>query len=313
MGHVHWLTGAAPAFDRAVVGWLQSHGVEVRPRSGLPRPPLVLPFLSRVGRIRAYCRRLRCGCAPLVLVLPYLAGDGLRLLLAGLPGARTPGVALGSDVLRRRASLAAERAFRSALRRYDAIWCVSAALAHELSWCGWSADWVAPVGVDLEALPALDPARREPGRIFSARREGPVYRRDWVREAAASIPNSTLVQPQIWTELRMMDEYQRAHVVVSVPASDGAPATVEEALCCGAHVVGSGGATVRQWLDIYGGTYGEPDSAAGVSELIRRGMQSTEGETELTRAARAASARKAFSRDQCLRPLLAWVSAVSAP
>jgi glycosyltransferase involved in cell wall biosynthesis len=169
-------------------------------------------------------------------------------------------------------------------------------------------DWVAPVGVDVEALPPFDASLASPGRVFSARREAAIYRREWIREAVAGIPDATLVDADDWPEARMAPEYLRAHVVVSVPRTDGAPATVMEALCCGAHVVASGGATIKEWTRAYGGTYGDPESVEEVRTLIRHGLEAASSESVDVRGRRAMRAREAFHRDTCLKPLLGWIT-----
>src|SRR5450432_329930 len=112
-----WLSGAAPAFDEGVLEWLTSRGIDARALSPEPVSAPVIPLLTAHRRRAAYRKRL--GEAR-TLVLPYLAGDSL--LLSALPGKRTLGVAVGSDVLRRRRSFRHERVFRTALRGFSAVW-----------------------------------------------------------------------------------------------------------------------------------------------------------------------------------------------
>jgi hypothetical protein len=113
---VLWLSGAAPAFDAAVVEWLRLRGMTVHQLS--PEPPtLNVPYLRRLLRVAAYGRRLE-EFAGVPLVLPYLAGDAL--LLAGARGRRTLGIAVGSDVHLRPRTSRHEKWFRRALARFDA-------------------------------------------------------------------------------------------------------------------------------------------------------------------------------------------------
>jgi glycosyltransferase involved in cell wall biosynthesis len=107
--------------------------------------------------------------------------------------------------------------------------------------------------------------------------------------------------------MQMISEYVRAHVVVSLPETDGAPATVMEALCMGAHVVASGGPTVRQWVADFGGTYGEPADAEEAHALLVGGLEAAAREGREMRRARAQRARAAFSRDTLLEPLRLWI------
>ncbi len=304
---IHWLAGAAPAFDDAVLSWLRCRGFDVQVHAPLPRPRVVFPALTRLLRIRAYSARWRPEPGTLsALVLPYLAGDAL--VLAGSPGATTLGVALGSDLLRPPRSRRARHFLRGALLRMDAVWSVSEQLAGLLTGMGRRPDWVAPVGVNLNKLPpvtALPP--REPGRILSARNPAPIYRRQLVRAATASLADCRLIEPQGWPHDRMIVECGRAAVVVSMPLTDGAPATVMEAICMGAHVIASGGPTVREWLEVYGGTYGEPESAEQARTLLEDGLAVARQETPSTRLDRARRARAAFSRDATLAPLEAWL------
>jgi hypothetical protein len=305
MTEVLWLGGSAPAFDRSVVTWLNRKGVQVHWIARKPRRSITIPGLTRLLTIKAYWRNL-AEFRGLPLVLPYLAGD--TLLLAGLPGHRRLGAALGSDVLRRHRSGRSEKWFRHALLRFTAVWAVSPEISECLGAAGRRADWVASVGVDIGSLPAPDPTP-EPNRIFSARVEAPVYRKTWIRAAATKVREWTLVEPDDWSQDQMMKEYARAQIVVSLPVSDGAPATIMEALCMGAHVVASGGDTVRRWLADFGGTYVEPSKPSEVTQLLRMGLEGAAGETPEKRAERARTARRTFSRDEMLAPLMAWLEA----
>ncbi len=300
---VAWLCGAAPAFDEAVCAWLTAQDVEVHCLEPLPRPRHRLPALTRLLRVRAYLRR---AMAATDLVLPYLAGDSL--LLAGARTQRTLGAALGSDVLRRPEGRRQELLLRRALLRVEGLWAVSPALSRELESLGRAPNWSAPVGVDLKRLPPIGTGQRERGRVFSARREAPDYRRSWIR-TAASFPSPNVVEADAWPLERMLEEYQRAEIVVSLPSTDGAPATLMEALSCGAHVVASGGPTVRSWIEKFGGTYGEPRTPENARELIELGMRRAQAESLVEQRERATRARRTFDRDVTLRPLLAWLQA----
>jgi hypothetical protein len=239
-------------------------------------------------------------------VLPYLAGDSL--LLAGASGLRTLGIAVGSDVFGRRRDGRVERLFRQALGALTAVWAVSDDLAAELERCGRTPDWVAPVGVDVAALPPVPSCVLETrGRLLSARREAPIYRRSMIREAARGLPGLTLVEAADWSRGRLLAEMQEADVVMSFPATDGAPATVMEALSVGSHVVASGGGTVRDWLRRFGGSYGEPGRADEARTLIEEARARALRETAEERRARAEAARQAFDRNLLLQPLLRFV------
>jgi hypothetical protein len=239
-----------------------------------------------------------------VLVLPYLAGDSE--LLAGTPGARTLGVALGSDLLRRRPHPRRDRSLRRALARYTALWAVSAELAETLARRGRRPDWVASVGVDLDLLPAGTEAFRR-GRLVSPRRQGPVYRHDLIRTTVSGTPELTLVEADDWPRPRLLREMAEAELVISLAETDGAPATIMEALCLGTHVVASGGSTVRGWLEEFGGTYGEPNDAEAARQLLAAARARASRESSEDRARRAAAARQAFDRDLLLSPLEAWL------
>lgn len=306
---IWWLEGAAPAFDEAVVEWLRRQGFEVNPARVRPRPRLVVPLVTRTLRVAAYRRLFQRAAARPLIFLPYLAGD--TLLLAGMANTRTIGVALGSDILRRVRTGRVENVFRNALRRLDAVWAVSDAIAEDLTACGRPPTWVAPVGVDLSELRSLAGPSVEEGRIFSARRAASVYRLDWIRRAVSEMPGSALIEASAWPRSRMFEEYLRAEVVVSMSETDGAPATIMEALCVGAHVVASGGATVRGWLERLGGTYGEPKSVHEVRSLIREGLGVARRESATRRQTRAAHAKEAFDRDRVLRPLKHWLESKS--
>jgi hypothetical protein len=244
------------------------------------------------------------------VILPYVAGDAL--LLAGAVRAPTLGVLVGSDVLRRRRNGSPERAFRRALQRLTGVWAVSEQLAREIDLCGRSADWVAPVGVDIGSVPRAEGANRHLNLVLSARGEAPVYRRALIREAVALIEGASLVEAERWTQERLFQEMTRSQVVVSFAETDGAPATLMEALCVGAHIVASGGPTVRAWIEAFGGTYGEPTEIAGACRLIRAGLESSQCETEDFRRLRAARASAAFQRDRVLQPLEDWLDRVCA-
>lgn len=302
MADTAWLAGAAPAFDEGVLEWLTRKGVAVRSIRPEPVSGPVVPLLTAHRRRAAYRKRLD---EARTLVLPYLAGDSL--LLSALPGKRTLGVAVGSDVLRRRRSLRHERVFRTALRGFSAVWCVSLQLADELEACGRRPDWVSPIGVEIAALPSLTEPRPERGRIFSARRQGAVYRHDWIRAGVAAVAEATLIEAGDWPRGRMLEEYARAEITVSLAETDGAPATVMEALCLGGHVVASGGRQVREWLAEFGGTYGEPSAPDAVAPLLRAGLLAARAETGAQRLARAQGARDAFGRDRALAPLGEWL------
>jgi hypothetical protein len=304
---VAWLGGAAPAFDEAVTVWLASRGHAIRIVRPLDPPPWVVPALTRWKRVREY-RRLLSGQVR-CLILPYVAGDAV--LLAGAVSPPTLGVLVGSDVLRRRRTGRHERAFRRALRRLTGVWAVSDQLAQEVDLCSRPADWVAPVGVDLASLPRAEAAGRQPGLVLSARTEAPVYRRTLVREAIPLIQGASLVEAERWAQRRLFDEMTRSEVVVSLARTDGAPATLMEALCLGAHVVASGGPTVRAWIEALGGTYGEPTNAEDASRLIRAGLYASRAETEGVRRLRATQARAAFDRNRVLQPLERWLDRFS--
>ena len=304
MSGTAWLKGAAPAFDDAVLRWLAKHGFQIAASPPEPLPTWTIPWLTAKLRRTAYRRRL---LGTDTLVLPYLAGDGL--LLSGLPGLRTLGVALGSDVLRRRRNWRShERRFRRALPRFSAVWSVSQGLADELAHSGRPPDWVAAVGVEIEGLPPVPDASPERARIFSPRRRGAVYRQDWIRAAVSGAANWHLVQADEWPAARMFSEYALAEVVVSIPLTDGAPATIMEALCMGTHVVASGGVDVRSWLARFGGTYAELAAPSEVTAVIRAGLNAARAESPADRRRRASLARDAFSRDRLLKPLLSWLA-----
>jgi hypothetical protein len=298
-----WLAGAALDFDGAVVAWLRQRGWEVTTLDPLPRPRVIVPGLSRWLRRQAYSSRMR-SAPPTTLVLPYLAGDSL--LLAGLPGLRTLGVALGSDILQRRRQARSERLFQGAVARYDALWAVSDQLGDALTALGRSPTWISAVGVDVSALCGDPGAPRRPSLVFSARREGDHYRHELVR-AAARGASWHLVEAGDFTQRAMFEEFLKAEVVVSVPVSDGAPATLMEAMCLGAHVVASGGRTVRDWIGRFGGTYGEPQDPAELRALVDSAIASSRRETAETRRTRARAARAAFARDDLLSPLERWL------
>jgi len=295
-----WVSGAAPAFDADVLSWLGHQGVSALNVKVLPAPGLWLPCLTRRQRVNSYSRRLAEGRG--LLVLPYLAGDVLLLALAARW--RTLGVAVGSDVLRRRRHGRPERLFRDALRAFDAVWAVSNHLGAELAEAGRAPDWVAPVGVDLGELANGAPPPPEPGRLFSPRGAAPLYRTHWIRAVSSTLAGTRLVEAHHFTRGRMLEEYSRAQVVISVPESDGAPASLMEALCCGAHVIGSGGPTVRDWLTRFGGTYGEPGEPGELRSLVLGGLAASAAESTEAREVRARQARAAFDRDRALHPLL---------
>jgi hypothetical protein len=303
MSGTAWLKGAAPAFDDAALRWLAKLGFPITALPPEPPPTWTIPWLTAQLRRAAYQRRLS-GID--TLVLPYLAGDGL--LLSGLPGLRTLGIALGSDVIRRRRDWRRHEGwFRRALPRFSALWSVSHGLADELADCGRPPDWVGAVGVEIKDLPPPPDTSPDRARIFSPRRRGAVYRLDWIRAAVSGTADWHLVQADEWPPARMFSEYAHAEVVVSMPLTDGAPATIMEALCMGAHVVASGGVDVRSWLARFGGTYGEPAAPAEVTALIRAGLTAAGGESPADRRHRARLARDAFSRDRLLAPLLSWL------
>jgi hypothetical protein len=303
--HIAWLCGAAPAFDTAACDWLSEQGVKLLRLQMMPRPRYYLPVLTRTLRVRSYLRRLEPATH---LVLPYLAGDCLLLSYAGR--LRTLGAALGSDLLQPRLNARQERTLARAIARFDAIWAVSEALSAELVAFGRSADWHQPIGVDLKRLPPSDARQREKGRIFSARNDDPFYRRTWIRSAADGIPGASVVEPHSWPLERMFEEFTTAEIVVSLPATDGAPATLMEALCCGSHVVASGGSTVREWIRRFGGTYGEPQTVDETRGLMELGMRRARAETPSQQRERALAGRQVFDRDVTLRPLLGWLRQV---
>jgi glycosyltransferase involved in cell wall biosynthesis len=113
--------------------------------------------------------------------------------------------------------------------------------------------------------------------IFSPRSIAPVYRHDVVLDAVASLPadvcvvmtrhlaresevaalqrraadlglSDRLVMVPKVAHDEMADIYRLADVVVSVPASDGTPVTLLEALSTGRPVVASDLPSVREWL-----------------------------------------------------------------
>jgi hypothetical protein len=183
---------------------------------------------------------------------------------------------------------------------------VSSVIATELARIGRPADIVTSVGVDIAELPSTV-ARSTPGRILSARREAPVYRRPLVRAAAAALAEIQLVESDRWPRAQLLMEMARAEVVVSAALTDGAPATVMEALCLGAHVVASGGHTVEGWLREVGGTYGEPTNAHEMRALLERGLARARAETLEQRAQRATRARELFDREKTVGPVLGWL------
>jgi hypothetical protein len=301
-----WLEGAAPAFDEAVLRWLRRSGLDAIRIGQQPKPPVTIPLLTRLLRVSSYARSIEAWPRT-PLVLPYLAGDAL--LLAGVKDRPTLGVALGSDVWLRLRTRRHETLFRAAIARLDALWAVSEALADELATCGRIPDWVAPVGVAVETLPPVPTDAPDRGRIFSARNDSPVYRQSLIRAAVGRHTEWVLVEPRGFSCSRMYAEMLRAEVVVSLPITDGAPATIMEALCLGAHVVASGGATVRDWIDRFGGTYGEPHTAGDVLRIIEKGIEATRRTSRSQRLERALRARERFSRDAVLQPLLTYLTA----
>jgi glycosyltransferase involved in cell wall biosynthesis len=140
-------------------------------------------------------------------------------------------------------------------------------------------------GVDIERFsvrPSPEALRARLGVegrrvIFSPRTIGPLYRQDVVLEAAARLPTDTvllmtrhlavpaelariearaaelglgprlLVLPSV-PHPEMPDHYALADVVVSIPASDGGPNTVVEALASGRPIVASDLPPNREWL-----------------------------------------------------------------
>jgi hypothetical protein len=202
--------------------------------------------------------------------------------------------------------------FRSALREFDATWAVSEQLSGEMVKAGRQPDWIASVGVERRELPGLPQVGPEQRRLFSPRGAAPLYRATWIRDAVSG-EAWTLVEADRFDRSRMFTEYQRAELVISIPETDGAPATVMEALCSGAHVLASGGPTVRGWLERFGGTYGEPSTIDDLRNLLRRSALISRRESVMDRQERATAAREHFDRDRTLAALLAFVEGASRP
>ena len=308
MLELYWLGGAAPTFDADVTTWLDRKGICVHLLNQVPLPRRIVPFVSGWLRRRRYRARLPRQDS-FILVLPYLAGDA-ELLSSGTR-AHTLAIALGSDLLRRSRSARRDRLLRSALSRYRGVWAVSTEVGLELKRYGRGPDWVAAVGVDLSTLPARLPPWQA-GRILSARRDGAVYRRAMIRDALEQWPDLNLVEANDWPRQQLFDELAKAELVISLAESDGAPATVMEALCLGAHVAASGGETVRRWLEAFGGTYGEPRNTSEAQRFLAAARERARAETPSERFERANRARPFFDRNKLLEPLEGWVSRARA-
>jgi glycosyltransferase involved in cell wall biosynthesis len=155
--------------------------------------------------------------------------------------------------------------------------------------------------------------------VFSSRRIAPLYRHEVVIEALASLPDDVVVLmtrhgalpeelariearaaelglsgrirlvPEV-AHAEMPDFYRLADVVISVPASDGGPNTVVEAIASGRPIVASDLPANREWLT-------ELDPAAlvpvGDAEATARALLAILGRPESDRDDLAARARAA--------------------
>jgi glycosyltransferase involved in cell wall biosynthesis len=223
------------------------------------------------------------------------------------------------------------------LRGSDAVLAPSVDLARAAVAAGARAERTSCVrfGVDLtEFAPGPDPVelRTRLGVggarvVLSNRTIGPLYRHPTVIEALATLPDDVVLVmtrhlasaeelqavERLAADLGVVDRiriipalpdadmpdlYRLADVVVSVPETDGGPATILEAMACGRQIVATDLPSVREML---GGV--DPDGlvpvgdAGAVARAIRRALRRTATEREeIGRLERAAVQQRADRR-----------------
>lgn len=240
------------------------------PRFGPRRLPLVSSLQGR----RALRRLLRA-LQPDILHSHYVSRYGWQAWLSGFhPYVVT---AWGSDLLvTTRRSLRARLLARATLAGADLVTAPSAHLVASAIRLGAPAARTeqVPFGVDIDAFTPAVPSRERLEAVglagtrfvFSPRGLAPVYRQQTAVEALHLLPPDVVLvipgrtaQPDTLVALKrlsrelhleqrvrvlddvpqplMLDLYRGAAVVVSVPESDGLPASVLEAMACGTPVV----------------------------------------------------------------------------
>jgi glycosyltransferase involved in cell wall biosynthesis len=170
-------------------------------------------------------------------------------------------------------------------------------------------------GADLRARLQLGDSRV----VLSPRAIGPIYRQDVVVDAFARLPADTLllvtrhnareaelaavdararalgvadrvrIVPPV-SEADVPDLYRLSSVVVSVPASDGGPNAVVEALACGRPIVASDLPPNREWLSELDPDalvpVGDPEAtAAALMAILRRSVSEAAARAERGRTA----------------------------
>jgi len=278
-GHrVDLLVGTDDEVRRALPDGVRLHRY---PRFGRRR----IPFLSSLQGRRAL-RRVLADLRPQVLHAHYLSRHGWQARLSGFhPYVVSP---WGSDLfVTPRRSLRARLWARWTLRDADLVTVLSTQMEAAVVAAGARPGRVRRIqfGVDTQQF-APGPIDPELHRsldldgpiVFSPRALRPVYRHDTILEAVARLPvpvglvmsgrnadpayrrriEAQAQSLELEGRLRILDEipdeqmpalYRGAAAVVSVPESDGLPATILEAMACGTPVVVSDLPGLRELLD----------------------------------------------------------------
>jgi glycosyltransferase involved in cell wall biosynthesis len=269
-----------------------------------------LPLVSLL-RGRAALRRLLRQLQPDVLHALFVRRYGWQAALSGFhPLVVTP---WGSDLLLESLRTRRVRAWdRRALRGAELVTYLSTPLREAAIAAGADPARLVSIqeGVDTERFapgppdPTLAERLRLDGRlVFSPRAVRPLYRQELVLRAFAGLPPDTALllsahnadrgylgmlyeeaeHLRVADRLRVVESldeagmvaaYRLADLVVSVPASDGRPVSVMEAMACGVPVVAGDLPAVRELLgEISPELLIAGDDAAQLADAMRRALE----------------------------------------
>ena len=258
-----------------------------------------LPYLKAILPVRRAVREVK----PDIVFGLYMSSGALLACLSGHPHVVVS--AQGSDVLTRLRHRLWRRIIRWECRRADFVHAVSAPLGDALMQMGGVPRErliVSPIGVDLDFLTYVDPARRpHSGHILCTRSHGPVYDQPTLVRAMALLKEQGVpcrltftgtrgveATKQLVAELGLEDRISfrpgyryaelpallgTADLYVSASLSDGTSQSLLEAMSTGAFPVVTDIPANRPWVE-HGrnGFLFPPRDAAALANCLREGL-----------------------------------------
>ncbi len=164
-------------------------------------------------------------------------------------------------------------------------------------------------GIDLNVFKE-DPSKREAKRVMWLGRRG----RQYGERAASKFKDQAhfVELPPHLNEEEMVDQYQRADIVMLVGFPEGAPLPPMEAMACGAAVVGfTGGGGLQHMIDQKTALTAPDGDQAALNACLERILSDETLKEEIRRGGHAHI--QEFGMERMERDLLAFVEAMKTP